>query len=56
LSYSIGNDNIRWTITSLKRDGEKLRHYLAEAATEVRVMMEHAAAAEKKQAEEKAKL
>ncbi|KAF7980471.1 hypothetical protein HWV62_37946 [Athelia sp. TMB] len=55
LSYSIGNDNIRWTITSLRRDGEKLRHYLAEAATETRVMMERAAAAEKAAAE-KAKL
>ncbi|KIK57139.1 hypothetical protein GYMLUDRAFT_46369 [Collybiopsis luxurians FD-317 M1] len=44
LSYSIGDDYIRWTITSLKRDTAQLRHYLAEAATEVRVMMENASA------------
>lgn len=54
LSYSIGHDNIRWTITSLRHDGDQLKHYLAEAATEVRVMMERAVAAEKK--EEKTKL
>lgn len=48
LSYSIGNDYIRWTITSLKRDTQKLKHYLAEAASETRHMMELAAAAEKR--------
>lgn len=47
LSYSIGDDHIRWTITSLKKDVGELRHYLAEAATETRRMMERAAAAEK---------
>ncbi|KAF9267289.1 acyltransferase ChoActase/COT/CPT [Marasmius fiardii PR-910] len=47
LSYSIGDNYIRWTITSLKRDTAKLRHYLAEAATETRVMMENAIAAER---------
>lgn len=47
LSYGIGSDYIRWTITSIKdkRDGAKLKHYLAEAATEVRLMMEGAAKA-----------
>ena len=45
LSYSINNDSIRWTITSLKRNTAELKHYLAEAATETRVMMENAAAA-----------
>ncbi|KAI5122447.1 hypothetical protein M0805_008759 [Coniferiporia weirii] len=58
LSYSIGDDYIRWTITSLKRDTAALHHYLAEAATEVRKMMESAAAAEAKASapEGKAKL
>jgi carnitine O-acetyltransferase len=46
LSYSIGNDYIRWTITSSKRRTEVLKHYLAEAATEVKHMLE---AAEKKE-------
>lgn len=45
LSYSIGNDYIRWTVTSLKRRTAELKHYLAEAATETRAMMERAAAA-----------
>lgn len=44
LSYSIGDDYIRWTITSLKRSTAELKHYLAEAATETRIMMENAAA------------
>ncbi|KIY45195.1 acyltransferase ChoActase/COT/CPT [Fistulina hepatica ATCC 64428] len=48
LSYSIGDDYIRWTITSLKRQTAELKHYLAEAATEVRAMLENAAAAEAK--------
>ena len=56
LSYSIGDHYIRWTITSLKRNTAELKHYLAEAATETRVMMENAAAAAKKQDTEKAKL
>ena len=45
LSYSIGDDHIRWTITSLKLKTEELRHYLAEAATETREMLERAAKA-----------
>jgi hypothetical protein len=46
LSYGIGADYIRWTITNVKantRDGAELKHYLAEAATEVKHMMENAA-------------
>ncbi|CDO71679.1 hypothetical protein BN946_scf184915.g23 [Trametes cinnabarina] len=46
LSYSIGDNYIRWTITSRKRRTAELKHYLAEAATETREMMERAAAAE----------
>lgn len=42
LSYAIGNDHIRWTITSLKRSTAELKHYLAEAASETRAMMERA--------------
>ncbi|THH11655.1 hypothetical protein EW145_g503 [Phellinidium pouzarii] len=58
LSYSIGDDYIRWTITSLKQNTAALRHYLEEAATETRKMMERAAAAEAKNpgTKEKAKL
>ncbi|KAI0333740.1 acyltransferase ChoActase/COT/CPT [Cubamyces sp. BRFM 1775] len=57
LSYSIGDNYIRWTITSLKRRTAELKHYLSEAATETREMMERAAAAEAKKKEaEKAKL
>ena len=57
LSYSIGDNYIRWTITSLKRNNKALKHYLAEAATETREMMERAAAAAAKKAgEAKAKL
>ena len=48
LSYSIGDDYIRWTITSLRRRTKQLGHYLAEAATETRQMMERAASAESK--------
>jgi carnitine O-acetyltransferase len=56
LAYSIGNDYIRWTVTSLKRRTADLRQYLAEAATETRQMMERAEKAQKKHDEEKAKL
>ncbi|KAF8272004.1 acyltransferase ChoActase/COT/CPT [Lactarius quietus] len=42
LSYSIGDDYVRWTITSLKLDTEKFKECLAEAATETRQMMEGA--------------
>ncbi|KAG6849528.1 hypothetical protein H0H87_002711, partial [Tephrocybe sp. NHM501043] len=45
-SYSIGNNYIRWTITSLKRRTEVLKHYLAEVATEVRDMREAASKAD----------
>ncbi|RPD62238.1 acyltransferase ChoActase/COT/CPT [Lentinus tigrinus ALCF2SS1-7] len=56
LSYSIGDHYIRWTITSLKRNTAALKHYLAEAATETRFMMEKAAAEAKKKEADKAKL
>ncbi|THH06706.1 hypothetical protein EW146_g9528 [Bondarzewia mesenterica] len=46
LSYAIGDDYIRWTITSLKRHTAVLKQYLAEAATETRQMMDRAAAKE----------
>ena len=49
LSYSIGDDYIRWTITSLKYRTTELGHYLTEAATETRRMMEGAVAAELKE-------
>ena len=48
LSYSIGDNHIRWTITSMKRGTKELGHYLAEAATETRQMMERAVAVESK--------
>ena len=49
LCYSIGDNYIRWTITSLKRRTKEFGHYLAGAATETRQMMERAAAAESKE-------
>ncbi|CAE6483809.1 unnamed protein product [Rhizoctonia solani] len=45
LSYSIADNYIRWTVTSLKRDSAVLKHYLAEAATETKQMMDRAAKA-----------
>ncbi|PPR05370.1 hypothetical protein CVT24_007984 [Panaeolus cyanescens] len=48
LGYAIGDDYIRWTITSLKRRSDELKHYLAESATEVKHMLE---AAERKEKE-----
>ena len=48
LSYSIGDDYIRWTTTSLKRDTKVLKHYLAEAASDVKAMLEAAEKAETK--------
>lgn len=42
LSYAIGADYIRWTITTTTGKGAELRHYLAEAATEIRHVMEKA--------------
>ena len=38
LSYSIEEGYVRWTITSVRGDGARLKHYLAEAATETRRM------------------
>lgn len=35
LLYSIGDDYIWWTITSLKRDMKVLKHYLVEAVSKV---------------------
>jgi len=42
LSYSIGDDYIRWTITSLKLGTDKFKSCLAEAAAETGQMMERA--------------
>jgi hypothetical protein len=42
LSYSIGDDYIRWTTTSLKLGTDEFNRCLAEAATETRQMMERA--------------
>ncbi len=42
LSYSIGGDYIRWTITSLKLETDEFKRCLAEAAAETRQMMERA--------------
>ena len=46
LSYSIGDDHIRWTITSLKLSTDVFKGFLEEAATETRQMMERARVAE----------
>ncbi|KAJ7132997.1 acyltransferase ChoActase/COT/CPT [Mycena filopes] len=56
LAYAIGDRHIRWTITSARGDGAALRHYLAEAATELRDMMERAVKLEEKEKAGKAKL
>ncbi|KAJ7643971.1 acyltransferase ChoActase/COT/CPT [Roridomyces roridus] len=58
LSYAIGDRHIRWTITSARGDAAVLKHYLAEAATEARDMMERAQKEERKamQMEGKSKL
>ncbi|KAF8171964.1 acyltransferase ChoActase/COT/CPT [Mycena galopus ATCC 62051] len=48
LAYAIGDKYIRWTITSTRGDAARLRHYLAEAATEMRDVMERVALEEKK--------
>ncbi|PFH53330.1 hypothetical protein AMATHDRAFT_55212 [Amanita thiersii Skay4041] len=42
LSYAIGSDHIRWTITSMNMPNREFRHYLAEASTEVKRMMDAA--------------
>ena len=49
LCYSIGDEYIRWTVTSLRCRTKELGHYLAEAATETRRMMERAIDAESKE-------
>jgi carnitine O-acetyltransferase len=56
LSYSIGDNHIRWTITTMKKGAAELRHYLAEAATETKEMMERAATAAAASSQEKPKL
>ncbi|KAJ7134807.1 acyltransferase ChoActase/COT/CPT [Mycena epipterygia] len=48
LAYAIGDKYLRWTITSTRGDAAVLRHYLAEAATETREMMERAGKEEEK--------
>jgi len=42
LSYSIGDDYIRWTITSLRLSTDIFKGLLEEAAMETRQMMERA--------------
>jgi len=43
VSYAIGPQYVRWTVTSRREmKPVEMRHYLAEAATEVRDMMEAA--------------
>jgi carnitine O-acetyltransferase len=57
LANTIGSHYMRWTITSRKnmRPAE-MKHYLAEAATEVRDMMEAAREADSAQKEKEARL
>ncbi|KAI0087716.1 acyltransferase ChoActase/COT/CPT [Irpex rosettiformis] len=55
LSYTIADNYIRWTITSVKRRTKELKHYLAEAATETKEMMERAAKAEAAKSSESGK-
>lgn len=40
LAYSIQENNLRWTITSTNGQTEEMKHYLAEAAEEVRNVVE----------------
>ncbi|KAA1479501.1 acyltransferase ChoActase/COT/CPT [Dentipellis sp. KUC8613] len=47
LAYAIGDNYLRWTITSRRQKNAALKHYLAEAATETRAMMDRALAAAK---------
>ncbi|KAJ7784367.1 acyltransferase ChoActase/COT/CPT [Mycena metata] len=56
LAYAIGDRYIRWTITSTRGDAAALRHYLAEAATELRDVMDRVVKQEEKGKEGKAKL
>jgi len=46
LAYAIGDNYLRWTITSLKRNNEEMKSALEWAANEMRGMMERAQAAE----------
>ncbi|EJD50699.1 acyltransferase ChoActase/COT/CPT [Auricularia subglabra TFB-10046 SS5] len=48
LSYAIGDNYLRWTITSLKRNTEELKKALEWAANETRAMMERAPKPESK--------
>jgi carnitine O-acetyltransferase len=48
LSYSIGDDHIRWTITSLKLGTDIFKDCLAQAAMQTRQMMERASRVEGK--------
>ena len=50
LSYSIGDEYIRWTITSLKRRTQEFKQHLEDAANETRDMMERAAKLESSKA------
>lgn len=43
LSYAIGDDNIRWCVTTKNGDAEQFAKALESAAEEVRAMMERAA-------------
>ncbi|RXW21507.1 hypothetical protein EST38_g4351 [Candolleomyces aberdarensis] len=58
LSYSIGDDYVRWTVTSSQKGGrgkeanEQIVHYLAEAAGELKKTMEAAAKADAAKAKE----
>ena len=40
LAYAIGDDYIRWTITTLEKDAAELKRHLTEAANEVKKMLE----------------
>ena len=39
LSYSIGDNYIRWTITSMKKNTDELKHHLATSAAQVKTML-----------------
>ena len=42
LSYSIGDNYIRWTITSLSKTSGEFKKYLLEAANDVKAMLDRA--------------
>lgn len=57
LAYAVNNDSLRFTVTSLNRSTDKFVHYLQEAATEVRQVMESGLKQlEAEEGKEKAKL